>query len=202
MEGNETNIQTPAPEPNVDSINWGKEIFEWVACFVIAIVIAMLIKNFIFTLVKVDGASMNPTLTHGDRLFTRVIGYNKPQAGDIIIFHPPISKDNKNPKKDIAYVKRVIAVEGQIVDIDYDGNVIVDGKVLSEDYIKEPIDTRYLMTTEFPFEVPKDSVFVLGDNRNNSHDSRSEDIGAVPLDNIMGKAQFRLWPLTSFGGLY
>ena len=162
----------------------------------------MIIKNFIFTLVKVDGASMNPTLTHGDRLFTRVIGYSKPQAGDIIIFHPPISKDNKNPQKDIAYVKRVIAVEGQTVDIDYDGNVIVDGKVLSEDYIKEPIDTRYLMTTEFPFEVPKDTVFVLGDNRNNSHDSRSDDIGAVPLDNIMGKAQFRLWPLTSFGGLY
>ena len=202
MEGNETNFQTPAPEPNVDSINWGREIFEWVACFAIAIVIALLLKNFLFTLVKVDGASMNPTLTHGDRLFTRVLGYTEPKAGDIIIFHPPVGENNKAPKKDIAFVKRVIAVEGQTVDINSHGEVIVDGEVLSEDYIKEKIDTRYLMTTEFPFEVPADTVFVLGDNRNNSHDSRSADIGAVPLDNIMGKAEFRLWPLGSFGGLY
>ena len=202
MEGNEMNVQTPAPEPNVDSINWGREIFEWVACFANAIVIALLIKNFLFTLVKVDGASMNPTLTHGDRLFTRVLGYTEPKAGDIIIFHPPVGENNKAPKKDIAFVKRVIAVEGQTVDINSHGEVIVDGEVLSEDYIKEKIDTRYLMTTEFPFEVPADTVFVLGDNRNNSHDSRSADIGAVPLDNIMGKAEFRLWPLGSFGGLY
>ena len=198
VEENINNIQPSTPEPSPEGLNWAKEIFEWVACIAVAIVIALLIKNFIFTLVKVDGESMHPTLAHGDKLFTRVIGYNQPEYGDIVIFNPPLSAYNKQPNKDIAYVKRVIAVEGQIVDITPDGNVSVDGKVIEEDYISEPINMRYLLTTEFPFEVPEDTVFVLGDNRNNSHDSRSADVGAVPLDNIIGKAEFRLWPITKF----
>ena len=187
------------PEVPVDSVNWAKEIFEWVLCIVIAIAIAMLIKNYVFALVRVDGESMVPTLSNNDRLFTRVIGYNQPKNGDIIIFHPSISETKREPRKDIAYVKRVIATEGQVVDITDDGDVIVDGKVLEEDYIKEKIQNMYIASTEFPFEVPEDTVFVLGDNRNNSHDSRSSDVGAVPLDNIMGKAEFRLWPLGKFG---
>lgn len=186
------------PEEAADTVNWGKEIFEWVVCIVVAVAIALLIKNFIFTLVRVDGASMNPTLTHGDRLFTRVLGYSEPKAGDIIIFHPSVNVVDRSPNKDKAYVKRVIAVEGQVVDITESGDVVVDGKVLEEGYIKEKINTRLFMSTEFPFTVPKDTVFVLGDNRNNSHDSRSIDVGAVPLDNIIGKAEFRLWPIGSF----
>jgi len=198
MEENFNDVQPSAPEPGVEGINWAREIFEWVACIAIAIVIALLIKNFIFTLVKVDGASMNPTLTHGDRLFTRVLGYNEPKQGDIIIFNPPLSAYNKAPNKDIAYVKRVIATEGQIVEITPDGEVSVDGEILPEDYISEKIDMRYIMTTKFPFEVPEGTVFVLGDNRNNSHDSRSADVGDVPLENIIGKAEFRLWPIGKF----
>ncbi len=197
MEDNLNNVQTPEPQP--ESLNWAKEIFEWVACIAIAIAVALLIKNFVFTLVKVDGSSMNPTLTNGDRLFTRVIGYTEPKQGDIIIFHPSISEKNRAPKKDLAYVKRVIATEGQVVDINVNGEVLVDGKVLKEDYISENINIYAFMTTPLPFKVPEDTVFVLGDNRNNSHDSRSADVGAVPLENIMGKAEFRLWPLGKFG---
>ncbi len=199
MEGNENNFQLPDTEPATESLSWAKEIFEWVVCFAVAIAIALLIKNFVFSLVKVDGKSMNPTLVHGDRLFARVIAYNDPKPGDIIIFHPPISTTDRRPQKDTAYVKRVIATAGQTVDITVEGDVVVDGQMLEEDYIQEKIDTRYVMTTEFPFEVPEGTVFVLGDNRNNSHDSRSADVGAVPLENIMAKAEFRLWPLGKFG---
>ena len=200
MEENMNNMQTQEPQP--DTVNWGKEIFEWVACFAVAIIIALLIKNFVFTLVKVDGASMNPTLSDGDRLFTRVMFYNEPKQGDIVIFNPPISATNKKPNEDIAYVKRVIATEGQVVDINENGEVMVDGKVLKEDYISEKINLGLRYSTgvvDFPFKVPKNTVFVLGDNRNNSHDSRSADIGAVPIDNIIGKAEFRIWPLGQFG---
>ena len=133
---------------------------------------------------------------------TRIIAYSEPQQGDIIIFNPSISEEDRSPNKDLAYVKRVIATEGQTVTINEDGKVEVDGEVLSEDYISETIRGLDPNATKFPFTVPEDTVFVLGDNRNRSHDSRSKDVGAVPIDNIIGKAQFRLLPFESFGTLY
>jgi len=205
MQENGQNFQNVAADAQPDPVNWGKEVFEWVACIAIAIIVALLIKNFVFTMVKVDGQSMDPTLAHGDRLFTRVMFYNEPEQGDIIIFNPSVSIANRSPQEDVAYVKRVIATEGQTVDITPDGDVVVDGKVLKENYISEKIDLRYHSMEEqlvFPYKVPKDTVFVLGDNRNHSRDSRCAAVGAVPLDNIIGKAQFRLWPLSSFGSLY
>ena len=198
MENNE-NI-TQAVETAVAKTNWKKELIDWVVCIVLALVIALVVRNFIFTLVSVDGDSMYPTLKHGDKLFTRIIGYKTPKQGDIIIFNPSISESNRKPNKETAYVKRVIAVAGQVVDITPDGHVSVDGRVLEEDYISEPISRLY--DTQFPFTVPEDTVFVLGDNRNRSHDSRQMDVGAVPLENIIGKAEFRLLPFSSFGTLY
>lgn len=189
--------EVPAPKKN-----WKKEALDWTLSIVIAIVIALIIRNFIFTMVKVEGESMHPTLSDGDKLFTRIIGYTKPSQGDIIIFNPPLSESDRSPNKGIAYVKRVIATEGQTVDITPYGEVSVDGKVLKEDYISETIKTVAVNGTQFPFEVPEDTVFVLGDNRNRSHDSRSRDVGAVPLDNIIGKAQIRLLPIKSIGTLY
>ena len=138
---------------------------------------------------------MNPTLTHNDTLFTSRLMYT-PKVGDIIIFRPPASP--KTP-----YVKRVIATEGQTVDIDpLTGTVTVDGKAYDEPYIAEPIQPSRMGDMEYPFTVPEGTVFVLGDNRNNSHDSRDSDVGAVPVKNIIGKAQFRLLPLSTFGSLY
>ena len=173
--------------------NWKKEALDWVVSIALALIIALVIRKYIFTLVKVDGPSMNPTLTHGDTLFTRRIMYT-PEVGDIIIFRPPNSP--KTP-----YVKRVIALEGQTVEIDpITGAVTVDGKTYDEPYIQEPI--RRMGDMEYPFTVPEDTVFVLGDNRNNSHDSRDSDVGAVPVKNIIGKAQIRLLPVSTFGSLY
>ncbi len=189
--------EVPAPKKN-----WKKEALDWTLSIAIAIVIALIIRNFVFTMVRVEGESMHPTLSDGDKLFTRIIGYSKPSQGDIIIFNPPLSESDRSPNKGIAYVKRVIATEGQTVDITPYGEISVDGEVLKEDYISETIKTVAVNGTQFPFEVPKDTVFVLGDNRNRSHDSRSRDVGAVPLDNIIGKAQLRLLPISSIGTLY
>lgn len=202
MENNENiNVVVEAAE-ETSKLNWKKEALDWFVSIAIAVILALIIRNFIFTIAKVDGESMHPTLAHGDRLFTRIIAYNNPKQGDVIIFHPSVSETQREPNKKVAYVKRVIAVAGQVVDITLDGNVSVDGEILEEDYISEPIRTMVANSTEFPFTVPEGTVFVMGDNRNRSHDSRSRDVGAVPLDNIIGKAQIRLWPLNKFGTLY
>lgn len=202
MDNNENiNVVVEAAEETA-KLNWKKEALDWFVSIAVAVILALIIRNFVFTIAKVDGESMHPTLTHGDRLFTRIIGYNNPKAGDIIIFNPSISENMREPNKKVAYVKRVIAVAGQEVDITRDGRVSVDGEILEEDYISEPIRVVVPNGTEFPFTVPEDTVFVMGDNRNRSHDSRSRDVGAVPLDNIIGKAQIRLWPLNKLGTLY
>ena len=173
--------------------NWKKEALDWVVSIAIALIIALLIRRYVFTLVKVDGPSMNPTLSDGDTLFTQRLLYT-PQVGDVIIFRPPNSP--KTP-----YVKRIIALEGQTVDIDsVTGAVTVDSKQIDEPYIKEPI--QRMGDIQFPYTVEKDCVFVLGDNRNNSHDSRDSDVGSVPVENIIGKAQFRLLPFNTFGSIY
>ncbi len=187
------NVSTTAVTEQPKQLNWKKEAADWVLSIAVAIVLALLIRRFVFTIVRVDGPSMNPTLSHGDTLFTTRLMY-KPKVGDIVIFRPPASP--KTP-----YVKRIIALEGQTVDIDpLTGDVSVDGKVYDEPYIKEPIQRMGDM--EFPYTVPKDTIFVLGDNRNNSHDSRDSDVGAVPVENIIGKAQIRLLPISTAGSLY
>ena len=202
MDNNENiNVVVEAAEETA-KINWKKEALDWFVSIAVAVILALIIRNFVFTIAKVDGESMHPTLTHGDRLFTRIIGYNNPKAGDIIIFNPSISENMREPNKKVAYVKRVIAVAGQEVDITRDGRVSIDGEILEENYISETIKVVVPNGTEFPFTVPEDTVFVMGDNRNRSHDSRSRDVGAVPLDNIIGKAQIRLWPLNKLGTLY
>ena len=194
-EFNDTEQTTAVPADVKPPFNWKKEALDWVTSIAVALIIALLIRRFVFTLVRVDGPSMNPTLTHNDTLFTSRLMYT-PKVGDIIIFRPPASP--KTP-----YVKRVIATEGQTVDIDpLTGTVTVDGKAYDEPYIAEPIQPSRMGDMESPFTVPEGTVFVLGDHRNNSHDSRDSDVGAVPVKNIIGKAQFRLLPLSTFGSLY
>lgn len=202
MENNENLEQVVVEEPQAPQKNWKKEVLDWTVSIAVAIVIALIIRNFVFAMVEVEGESMHPTLSDGDKLFTRIIAYTEPEQGDVIIFNPSVSESDRTPNKDIAYVKRVIATEGQTVDITQEGDVVVDGEILKEDYISEKINGLLPNGTQFPFEVPEDTVFVLGDNRNRSHDSRSRDVGAVPLDNIIGKAHVRLLPISSFGSLY
>ncbi len=170
-----------------------KEIFDWLFSIVVALAIALLIRRFLFTLVKVDGPSMQPTLYHNDMLYVNRFMYT-PENGDIIIFRPPNSPSTP-------YVKRVIATEGQTVVIDQqEKKVYVDGVELKEDYIDERLVSAG--TVKYPFTVPEDHVFVLGDNRNNSRDSRDAAVGAIPRENIIGKVIFRMLPISEFGSVY
>ena len=163
------------------------EFFEWMKAIILAVVLALIIRNFIFTVVRVDGQSMEPTLQHNDRMIVWRLCY-QPKAGDIVIFNPP-----GYPKK-IYWVKRVIATEGQHVEIDYNTNsVYVDGEKLDEPYLGEPMLAQSTITK---VDVPEDFVFVMGDNRNHSTDGRV--IGPVHKDNIIGKAVVRFWPINKF----
>lgn len=182
-----------ADNADVPKTSWQKEVLDWSFSIVAAIVIALLIRNFVFTLVNVDGSSMNPTLTNGDKLYVSRIMY-KPKVGDIIILHPPQSYNTP-------YVKRIVALEGQVVDIKpEEGAIYVDGEKLEEDYVTGPLSSGGNL--EYPFEVPKDCVFVMGDNRNPGGSTDSRLLGPIPVKNIMGKAIFRILPLNHMGSLY
>ena len=188
----ENNIETKEKK------SLGKEIFEWVQAIVVALVIAMFLRTYFFTLVDVSGSSMVPTLHDNDKLFVWRLGY-QPEVNDIIIFRPAGHEDTP-------YVKRVIAKEGQSVNISYNhqlgyAEVFVDGLKLEEDYINEEIDFTRIGDGVYPCVVPDDCVFVMGDNRNNSSDSRLSSVGMVSEKSIIGKAVARIWPLDAIGGL-
>ncbi len=189
MADSEKDVLTPEEKPEEKSM--GREILEWIVTILAAFAIAMLIKSFIFTIALVDGESMMPTLNNGDRLVVWRLGY-QPQRGDIIV----LQQAGKKP-----YIKRIIAVEGDTVDIDFNLHTVkVNGEILDENYILEPIARSGDMI--FPLTVDKDCVFVLGDNRNNSTDSRFSSVGQVMDEDIMGKATIRLFPFTDFGSVY
>jgi len=164
----------------------GKELLEWVQAIVIAVVLALVIRSFIFTVVRVDGQSMEPTLQHNDRMIVWRLGY-EPKANDIVIFNPP------GYAKNVYWVKRVIATEGQDVTIDYSTNsVFVDGEKIDEPYLGERMNPQ---STPTEFSVPEDCVFVLGDNRNHSTDGRV--IGPIDKKQIVGKSIWRFWPFNN-----
>ena len=163
-----------------------REILEWVLSIVIAVVVALIIRNFVFTVVKVEGTSMVPTLQNNDRLIVWRLGY-EPKAGDIIVLHQ---------KGEHPFIKRIIATEGQTVDINFvTHKVYVDGVELDEPYINQP--TAETGDVTFPVTVSEDSVFVMGDNRNNSRDSRFQSVGMVAEEDIIGKAIWRFFPFNN-----
>lgn len=192
FQGEEKEILDAELENGKEKKGWKKELLEWIESLGIAVVVALLITNFVFTMVKVDGASMEPTLHTKNQLFVFRLGY-QPKNLDIVVFKP-VGDQSK------FYIKRIIAIEGQSVDIK-DGYVYVDGVKLKESYVADVIKASY--PGKYPKVVPKDCVFVMGDNRNNSRDSRDElGVGMVNKKTIVGKALFRVLPLTQIGGLY
>ncbi len=177
----------------------GREILEWVEAIAIAVAVAFVVREFIMTVVMVDGDSMKNTLHNQERLLVWELGY-KPSNNDIIIFEPPVTPMGEAHKKTY-YVKRVIATEGQKVKIDFDTNsVYVDGEKLDEYYIKsdetDVMEQKGWNNVE-EYQVPEGQVFVMGDNRNNSFDSRS--MGCVSKKSILGKVLVRFWPLNKIG---
>ena len=170
-----------------------RDIYDWMQCIVMAIIVCVLLFSFFARVVDVIGESMLPTLEPGDRIIVSNLFYD-PQPGDIIVFR----KDEYRPQP---LVKRVIAVEGQTVDIDFStGTVYVDGEALDEPYTAEP--TTEELDFVGPVTVDEGCVFVMGDNRNHSTDSRYETIGMVDERCIMGKVYFTIYPLKNIGSVY
>ena len=166
----------------------GRELYEWVQSLVGSVLVVVAIFTFGIRMLGVDGHSMLNTLQHGDRLLVlNSMFYHDYQYGDIVILRKDGVFDND------PIVKRVIATGGQTVDIDFnEGVVYVDGEALEEDYIREPTYTAE--GTEFPLTVPEGSIFVMGDNRNGSSDSRDYRLGTVDTRYVIGKAAFLLVP--------
>lgn len=170
-----------------------KELIEWTKAIVIALCAVFFIKFFLFDIIVISGISMEPTLHEGDRVFVNIIQYKlgEPQRGDIVVFTPSIDKDSY-------FIKRVIGVPGDRVSIK-DGKVYVNGSLLQEDYLPPGTITRPVDHNDE--EVPMGTVYVLGDNRNYSTDSRFALLGPVPIKSIKGKASFRVFPFDKINKL-
>lgn len=168
----------------------GRELYEWVQALVCSVLAVVMLFTFVIRMIGVDGHSMVPTLQDGDRLLVlNSMLYHDYQYGDIVI----LKKNEVFGEKPI--VKRIIATEGQSVDIDFStGSVYVDDVLLKEDYINELTFTEE--GTEFPLTVPEGSIFVMGDNRNHSNDSRDSRLGTVDTRYVIGKAVFLAFPGT------
>lgn len=165
----------------------GKDLYEWVQALVCSVLAVVLVFTFVIRLIGVEGHSMVPTLQDGDRLLVlNSMLYDDYQYGDIVVLR-------KAEFLDEPIVKRVIATAGQTVDIDFKtGSVYVDGALLKEDYINEL--TFLEEGTEFPLTVPEGCVFVMGDNRNHSSDSRDSRLGTVDKRYVIGKAVVLAFP--------
>ncbi len=163
------------------------DIKEWIQAILIAVVVSLVIRIFLFETTLVYGHSMESTLSDKDRVIINKLVYHfyTPSRGDIVVFKNP---DNMKEN----YVKRVIGIPGDTIEI-IDEKVYRNGEVLDEPYINEPTKGNFPKVT-----VPPDTIFVMGDNRNHSQDSRSPLVGFVPIDNVLGKAQLRIWPLADF----
>ena len=165
----------------------GEEAKDWIVSIVVAVVLAFLIRQFIVELYIVDGPSMRPTLQSQERLVVNKFIYSlrAPEKGEILVFKYP-----RDQSRD--FIKRVIATPGDTIEIK-DGRVYVNDQMQSEDYILEKTRSEYPKAT-----VPDGTVFVMGDNRNNSEDSRFADVGFVPYSLIKGKAMLVFWPFSQF----
>lgn len=160
-----------------------KEIAEWIFSIVIAIALALLIHNFIFQIIRVDGPSMEPTLYTDQRMAVTKFSYyfTTPKRGDIVVTKFP--DDNRN------FVKRVIGLPGETL-IVKNGQVYINDVLLNEPYIKEEIFNDY-----GEIVIADGKYMVMGDNRNNSRDSRYVNVGPLDEDMIVGKSQYVVWPL-------
>lgn len=169
------------------------EIFEWTKAIIIAVMLAYFIRVFLFTPFMVEGTSMMPTLLDGERLIVNNLIYNihPPKRGDIIVFH-------YNQEKD--YIKRVIALPGDIIEMKQD-QLYINGQAVAESFLhaeKEVLQAHgLLLTKDFAaIQVEAGHLFVMGDNRRNSEDSRS--FGTIGMDQVIGRADIVFWPISNY----
>ncbi|MEE0840688.1 MAG: signal peptidase I [Acutalibacteraceae bacterium] len=179
-----------------------KEVFEWVEVVVSAMFAVVIIFTLLFRVATIIGDSMENTFFEGQKVIITNWFYT-PKAGDVVVVsrnaqNNAFADDDQGP-----IIKRVIATEGQQVNIDFvTGIVYVDGVALDEPYTKTPTNLKY--DVDFPVYVPEGHIFCLGDNRNESLDSRSSRIGnggMIDTRYVLGKVTLRILPLDKFGGV-
>lgn len=204
-----------------------KDIFEWIYCVVIAVVLALLIRYYVGTPTIVKQRSMYPTFKQNERLILNRLyrtTHITPQRGEVITFEAPsvtyVEPEEANSTNPTAkyereskgwfsdfiynvleinktsYIKRVIALPGEHLEIK-DGKVYINGEELEENYLQENVTTESMEGSFYDIVVPEGTVFVMGDNRSGSSDSRM--FGCIPYEKIEGKVCFRFWPLNRFG---
>ncbi len=180
------------PDTTAQSIRAG--LYSWLQPFLFALSVLFVVSTFFGRLIGVEGDSMNPTLHNKDMLVLQSIAYT-PRSGDIVVLTQKSFRSGNDP-----IVKRVIATEGQSVAIDYSTSTLyVDGVAVSEPYLGgRPMLRPDFDHYDYPITVPQGHIFVLGDNRNNSTDSRSPEVGLVDTRCVLGRAVWRLYP---FGGI-
>ncbi len=159
-----------------------REVFEWVVTLALAVGLALCVHAFVGELITVEGPSMQPNLVDNEKVLMGRLEYyfKQPKRGDIVIV--------KYPDRDENIIKRVIATAGERIRVS-GGSVYINGARLEEPYIKDTILGDY-----DEMLVPEGMIFVMGDNRNDSHDSRSSSVGPIPLDQVKGRAYLIVWP--------
>ena len=196
------NEPDPEPEPplldsETEHHDRVRSAVEWVAVIVGALVVALVVKTFLFQAFYIPSASMEPTLEKGDRVIVNKLSYDlhDVRRGDVVVFELPPDQVGSDGIKDL--IKRVIGLPGDVIET-RDGVVYVNDRRLDEPYLAEGVVTGDPSQSNNPpisrQTVPEGTVFVMGDNRSNSHDSRFADIGPVDVDTILGRAIARVWP--------
>lgn len=171
-----------------------KEMINTLLYLLAVLCLTWIVIRFVGQRTEVEGASMEPTLYNGDNLIVDKISYcfRDPERFDIIVF--PFQYKEKT-----YYIKRIIGLPGETVQIDEKGNIYIDGEVLAENYGREIIKPENIGLAWEPVVLGEDEYFVMGDNRNNSSDSRTEVVGNIKRKDIIGRAWLRLWPFERFG---
>lgn len=169
-----------------------KEILSTSIYVLLVLCTAYLIVTYVGQRTQVSGTSMETTLSDGDQLLVDKLSYrfSEPERFDIVVF--PFQHDS-----DIYYIKRIIGLPGETIQIDLDGNIYIDGNLLEESYGREVIDNPGRAIE--PVILADDEYFVMGDNRNNSSDSRDITVGSIKREDIIGKAFIRIYPISDFG---
>jgi signal peptidase I len=175
-----------------------RSAIEWGAVIVGALVVALVVKTFLFQAFYIPSASMEPTLKKGDRVLVNKLSYDLHDIhrGDIVVFELPKDKIGPDGIKDL--IKRAIGLPGDVIET-RDGVVYINGEKLDEPWLPKGVTTD---KPPIPKQtVPEGTIFVLGDNRDNSADSRYANRGPIPIDTVVGRAFLQVWPPSDIGGL-